>query len=451
MKTKQSLTLYMKFIIPSLIGAFLFMCPIRYQGEFTIPIAVLAGYLQTTLEPVIKHLLLGSILFSCGISIVWVIAKRICPSASWLTNGFLKSIAEVNPIWFSARILAAVFAVVIYMNYDFIWNTMDTGGLVFYDLLPILFTIFFLAGIMLPLLLNYGLLEFTGTLLIKVMRPVFGLPGRAAIDAITSWLGDGTIGVLLTSKQYEEGFYTEKEACVIGTNFSLVSVTFSLVVIDTVGLSNMFLPFYLTVTIACIIAAIVIPKLPPLSRKKNVMITGKSTEDNKEEKLDTGIKNATDKALNRVKDIKVVKSLLKDGSSNIIEMWVCVLPIVMTIGTLALLIATHTSFFSILGAPFVPILNLLHIPEAATAAQTLFAGFADMLLPSVMVADTVSSELTRFVVAVVSVSQLIYLSEVGAMILASKIPVKLWELFVIFIERTLLVLPIAALMGHLLF
>ena len=97
------------------------------------------------------------------------------------------------------------------------------------------------------------------------MRPVFNLPGRSAIDCIASWLGDGTIGVLLTSKQYEDGFYTKREAAVIGTTFSLVSITFSLVVIDTVGLSRMFLPFYFTVTVASLVAAIVLPKLPPLS------------------------------------------------------------------------------------------------------------------------------------------------------------------------------------------
>ena len=89
------------------------------------------------------------------------------------------------------------------------------------------------------------------------MRPVFNLPGRSAIDCIASWLGDGTIGVLLTSKQYEDGFYTKREAAVIGTTFSLVSITFSLVVINTVNLGNMFVPFYVTVTIASLVAAII--------------------------------------------------------------------------------------------------------------------------------------------------------------------------------------------------
>ena len=106
------------------------------------------------------------------------------------------------------------------------------------------------------------------------MRPVFNLPGRSAIDCLASWLGDGTIGVLLTSKQYEEGFYTKREAAVIGTTFSLVSITFSLVVINTVGLGNMFVPFYFTVTVASLVAAIVLPKLPPLSRKEDTLYDG---------------------------------------------------------------------------------------------------------------------------------------------------------------------------------
>ncbi len=85
-------------------------------------------------------------------------------------------------------------------------------------------------------LLNFGLLELFGALLSKIMRPVFNLPGRGAIDCMASWLGDGSVGILLTSKQYENKFYTMREAAVIGTTFSAVSITFSLVVIAQVEL-----------------------------------------------------------------------------------------------------------------------------------------------------------------------------------------------------------------------
>lgn len=126
----------------------------------------------------------------------------------------------------------------------------------------------------LPLLLNFGLLELFGTLLTKLMRPVFNLPGRSAIDCMASWLGDGSVGILLTSKQYENRFYTQREAAVIGTTFSAVSITFTLVVLTQVKLQAMFVPFYLTVCLAGIVAAIVVPKLPPLSRKKDVYVDG---------------------------------------------------------------------------------------------------------------------------------------------------------------------------------
>ena len=38
--------------------------------------------------------------------------------------------------------------------------SLNTGGLVLYDLLPILFSVFLFAALFLPLLLNFGLLEF---------------------------------------------------------------------------------------------------------------------------------------------------------------------------------------------------------------------------------------------------------------------------------------------------
>ena len=69
---------------------------------------------------------------------------------------------------------------------------------------------------------------------------------------------------------------------------------------------------------------------------------------------------------------------------------------------------------------------------------------ADMFIP-------IESDITRFVIAAMSVTQLIYMSEVGALLLGSKIPVKLWELFVIFLLRTLVTLPVIAGVAHLLF
>ena len=63
----------------------------------------------------------------------------------------------------------------------------------------------------------------------------------------------------------------------------------------------------------------------------------------------------------------------------------------------------------------------------------------------------ITSAMTKFIIAVVSVTQLLYLSEVGGLILGSKLPVKLWELFVIFLERTIISLIIVCPLAHFIF
>ena len=105
--------------------------------------------------------------------------------------------------------------------------------------------------------------------------------------------------------------------------------------------------------------------------------------------------------------------------------------------------------FVILGKPFVPFLELMQIPEAAQASQTIIIGFADMFLPSILI-EGVQNDITRFVIGALSISQLIYLFEVGGVILGSKIPVSIGKLFMIFLIRTIITLPIISLMAHLL-
>ncbi len=142
--------------------------------------------------------------------------------------------------------------------------------------------------------------------------------------------------------------------------------------------------------------------------------------------------------------------MLKEGLENAADMVFGVLPVVMAIGTTALIVAEYTPIFTILGMPFVPLLELLHVPEAVAASETMLVGIADMFIPAVLAAN-IDNEMTRFVVATLSVTQLIYMSEVGALLLGSKIPVKLWELALIFLLRTLVTLPVIAGVAHLIF
>ncbi|WP_418642575.1 YjiH family protein [Vibrio chaetopteri] len=437
------------FFIPSLIGLFLFMAPISYDGGLTIPVAVLAKALQAAVGDFIVPLVTAIIAVMAAASVL----SRIFKPAFITNNEFLNGLFNPTPMWLAVRVIGGIAVLITYFQVgpQAIWEE-NTGGLVLEGLLPTLFAVFIFAGLLLPLLLNFGLLELFGALLSKIMRPVFNLPGRGAIDCMASWLGDGSVGILLTSKQYENKFYTMREAAVIGTTFSAVSITFSLVVIAQVELEHLFLPFYGAICLAGIVAAVIIPRLPPLRNKKDLFIDGTKPSADAEvtPKGHTTFSWGLDLALQRAGTVTSAKSVFGEGVKNAVDMVFGVLPVVMGLGTVALVIAEYTSVFEILGTPFIPYLELLGVPEAVAASKTMVVGFADMFIPSILAAS-IDNEMTRFVIAAMSVTQLIYMSEVGALLLGSRIPVNIFELFAIFILRTLITLPVIAGVAHLIF
>ncbi|PSJ47976.1 hypothetical protein C7H85_04010 [Zobellella endophytica] len=437
------------FLLPSLAGILLFMTPVSYNGDLTIMIAVLAKGLQALLAGWLTTIVTVLITLSAAISLL---ASLLRPA--FITNSrFLNTLFNVRPVWLLSRLLGATFVLMVFTQSgpEMLYSG-DTGGLVLNDLLPVLFAVFIFAGLLLPLLLDFGLLEFVGTLLTGLMRPVFRLPGRSAVDCMASWLGDGSVGILLTSKQYEGHHYTQREAAVIGTTFSAVSITFSLVVLAQVKLEHMFVQFYLAVCVAGIVAAIVVPRLPPLCWKKDTFINGEPRPAN-DESTPAGysrLGHGYALALARAGKVQGLGQVARTGVHNALDMLFGVLPVVMAFGTLALVVAETTPLFTWLGLPFVPLLELLQIPDAAAASETIVVGFADMFIPAIL-ATSIESDMTRFVIAALSVTQLIYMSEVGALLLGSKIPVNIVELFVIFLLRTLVTLPVIALIAHLVF
>ncbi|WP_164217565.1 YjiH family protein [Virgibacillus sp. YIM 98842] len=448
MKNNYSAGDHLRFIIPSLIGIFLFITPVSTGDGYTIPIAILANFVQDLLAGQLSAIMMIIILIT---AIMTVIAK-VRGEDAFSKTPFFHNLFHTSTFWTITRVIAAVFAVMVFFRLGpEAVHGPNTGQLLLDDLLHVLFAVFLFAGLFLPLLMNFGLLEFFGSLMTKVMRPLFRLPGRSSIDSLASWVGDGTIGVLLTSKQYEDGFYTKREAAVIGTTFSVVSITFSIVIISEVGLEHMFVPFYLTVIASGLIAALIMPRIPPLSRKADTYYNEKA-EGIKEE-IPAGYNVVTfgyEKALERSSKQRSVYRFFKEGGQNILDMWMGVAPVVMAIGLAALIIAEYTPLFQWLGMPFVPLLELMQVPFAQEASETVLIGFADMFLPAIF-ASGIEAEMTRFIIAALSVTQLIFMSETGGFLLGSKIPVSFKDLVLIFLLRTIITLPIITLIAHMIF
>ncbi|TDX31544.1 nucleoside recognition membrane protein YjiH [Modicisalibacter xianhensis] len=433
-----------KFLIPSLIGVGMFLVPFTVGDTINIGMGLLADGLKALLGDALPAIAVGVLCLSVLLT-AWV--KFGNPR--WGQQRAMKELFEVAPLWFGMRILGALFAVMTYFQVGPAFVIADfTGGVMLNDLAPVLLTFFFFAALLLPFLVDFGFMEFIGSLVRKPFRMIFGLPGRSAIDATASWMGSGTVGVLITTQQYEQGYYNRREASVIATNFSIVSIAFALLVTSFIGINHLFIPFYLTVVVAGLIAAVIVPRLPPLSRKPDTYYEPVGCRLEEESTGNQGIlRFSFNQAIARAEQAPGPRQLLRHAVLNVADIFLALLPLVIAIGTVALILAEFTPLFTWLSYPMVPVLEWLRIPEASAAAPATLVGFADMFLPAVL-ATNIESELTRFVIACLSLTQLIYMSEIGALLLKSRIPLKLWELVVIFLLRTAITLPIIAFIAH---
>lgn len=443
------------FLVPSIIGIILFMIPVQYDGSWTIVVKIIADMISNAIGDYLPGLCVGIVTLSAVLGVIFLSKPNFIATYPIVANTF-----STTAIWVVIRICGAIFIWLTFLGVDAdnpdstigLITSGDNGGFVLHDLLTVLVVIFLLAGLLLPLLLDFGLLEFIGAMLTKIMRPLFTIPGRAAVDCITSWIGDGTLGVMLTANQYEGGYYSKREAAIISTTFSAVSITFSIVVLAQVDLMEYFGLYYLLICAIGIVCALILPRIPPLSLKKDeYLVPGKAMGETLPDGYTTSFQYGIALARERVGEHRGFEQFMEGAFKNAAGMWFGVLPVVMCIGTLALVLANHTTIFDTLGLPFLPLLQFLDVPQATEVSKTMIVGFTDMFTPSVLAAGTITSPMAKFIVAVISVTQLIYLSEVGGLILGSKIPVNLPELFILFLERTIISLLIAAPVSHMFF
>ena len=443
---------FFKFLMPSLLGLFLFVIPMPYGSfipldglsPYNIGIGFLSEVIKISAANYLELIALAVIVVSAFLSII---AKFIN-----IKNEFLHSLLNVSPFWLICRILGAIFISMTVFNIGPEIITSDLTGGTMIGLLPSLLSIFLVSGFLLPLMVDFGLMDLFGIVISKFMYKLFKVPGRSAIDAVSSWLGDGTLGIMITNQQYKQGFYTAKEAAIISVCFSLVSLPFSTVIADQLGFMPIFAPFYATVCMASLACALIMPRIYPLKNFSDK--TYNNVEHLKEEVVPNGtssFKFGLYKAMERAGKAPSLNDILMNGFKTVMDMYLALLPLVMAWGTLALIVAEFTPFFNVISMPIVFVLELLQIPNAVDAAPAVLVGFTDMFLPSIMVSGSDISSITKFIIGALSITQLIYLTETGAVILKSDIPLNLKDLFIIFLIRTAIALPIITIMAKLIF
>lgn len=424
-KKANSLAVF-KFIACSLLGVFMFFVSVPYNGKSSIPLDHLTTIIRTALGDSQKY-----------VALAIMIVGAVVP--------FVKKTWNKSPIdtFFSVFKVLGVVCGVMYIWHlgpAFLHENKDLFPFLFDKLCCSLAFLIPIGSLFLAFLTDYGLMEFIGVFMQPFMRKIWKTPGRSAVDAVASFVGSYSLALLITDKVYQSGKYTKKEAAIIATGFSTVSATFMVVVAKTLDLMDKWnFYFWSTLLITFVVTAITARVFPTSKIPDEYMdgVTPDPEEVIKTNRFKTALNEAITVSENSGSVAQNVMRSAKDGGRMIST----ILPTIMSIGLAGMLLAIFTPIFNVIGYIFYPFTLALQIPEALVTAQALATGIAEMFLPAAFLAG--ASIQARYVVAVTCISEIIFFSAVVPCILSTKIPVKISDLVIIWVERVILSIVLA--------
>ncbi len=438
MKNKRSIR---RFILSSLVGVGFFLVPIPFGGRFTVPFDIVVSWItQNVPHLVAVYCMLVILLGALGSTMARASAAETKWTESYRTSTVLLVVRIV------AVPLAAIYMLQIGPGVllqdgvaSLMWNTLAFSVGV---IIPI-------GAAFLGLFVKYGFLEFVGTLMRPIMRPLFRLPGRAALDSITSWVGSYSVGLYLTRRLTLDGFYNKREAYTIATCFSTVSLGFVAVVATTLHLLHLFPIIFASYFVGIYLLTALLVRIWPIRSVPRDYLSAErpEAEDPSGKSL---LMEAWQRALRQADNAPGFLTTVRSGLLDGFMLASTILGSILVIGTLALLVARETPLFTILGQPLVPLISILGLPDAEMVGPAVLVGITEMYIPALLVQEAATP--ARFFVCVLSISQLIFFSSVGPMIIDMfrDVPIRARDLVVLFLMRTAVLVPVLALLTLLL-
>ena len=408
------------FIFYSLFGIFMFFVPITIGGAKSIPIDHITSLVKKLPN---YNLVFGVFMVVAGIA--YAIKTK-----SWQKS-------KLHSVFFAIKLVALVFV--------FMYVTNKGPARIFDgDMLPLIWngimvsvaTIVPIGSVFLAFLTGFGLMEFIGVFMEPVMRPVFKTPGRSAVDAVASFVGSYSLALLITNRVYLEDTYTKKEAAIIATGFSTVSATFMIIVAKTLDLLDYWLAyFWITLFVTFLVTAIT-ARIFPLNRKPQEYYSGKEYVPEEKKKVTFG--EAIEAGMEAYKNSGSLASVVKDNFIDGFKMALNIAPSLLGVGMIGLLLAEYTPIFDIIGYIFYPFTLITRVEQPLMVAQALGMSIAEMLLPAPVVANAGLGLIAKMLVAVVSVSEILFFSASIPVMMGTEIPLKFSDYIIIWIERVIL-------------
>ncbi|MCC3359156.1 YjiH family protein [Bacillus sp. REN16] len=407
-----------------MLGIFIFFIPVTIGGTSSIMLDHIVTAIRNTFPSIVPFY-----------ALMLVLLGAVYPFVTKQWNN-----SNTDIVFSIFKVLGLIFATLIYFNWGPGWLLAEDSGQFLYDKLIIPLSLLVPIGsAFLILIVGYGLLEFIGVLCRPIMRPVWKTPGRSAVDAVASFVGSYSIGLLITNRVYKEGKYSIKEAAIIATGFSTVSAPFMIVVAKTLGLMEIWNLYFWSALVTTFLVTMISIRIPPLSKKSTEFYLNKP---NLEPEVKSNlIKNAWKEGMDAAGKSPSILSNLQSNMKDGFKMTMNVLPTGMSIGLIGILLSKYTPIFDIFGYLFLPFTYALQIPEPMLAAKAASLSIVEMFMPSLLIVS--APLITKFVLGIVTVASIIFFAGTIPCIVATDIPIKMSELVIIWFQRTVLALIIA--------
>lgn len=431
--SKYSTKNILKTIIFSAFGLFMFFVNVPINGTSTTMISHAVNFMVDN--------------FSTGTYVICMIclaigAIRPFKLGTWKRNGF-------SCFFAIAGLLSIPFAIMDIFNLtpQFL---VDTGlmDLMFRNLIPQLLWVIIFSAVIITFILDYGLMEFVAVYAQPFMRKLFRLPGLTAVNAVSCFMGNYSVGAIIANKLYQENKLTRRETALLLTGFGTVAVSYMMIQMRMAGLADYFNTVFFSALAVTMLTSLIQCRLWPITSMPDVYCNG-STTPIEEEILHNKTKHAVEAALTVSANAAPIHVSLTKSFLGAIRMLFTIIPMMSSIALVILYFLEYTPYLNFINYIFLPIVTLLQLPDATVVSKALSIALFDTTVSCTVVASL--PIVARFAVTIASISEIVYFCGSLPVFLSVDTGFSAFKYMIVAIERLIISLVLATLIGYVIF
>src|SRR5699024_10312456 len=233
-----------------------------------------------------------------------------------------------------------------------------------------LITLLPLSAIFMPFILDFALLDIVEGYCHKLMKKLFNLSGKSALNISMYIFNDCFCSYFMTNLLYKRGRIRQKEACIILLNFSISSIPISNYIAEELNINK--INFFILSIFILILSNTVLCRIYPINNKKQSYYIKTTYKESyfKNDKLINSIK----KHIHNKENINIFKSIISNFEESI-HITINLIPNLVLIMYLGNIIINNTNIVHNIANIFCSILEVLKFNNINEISIFIVNGF----------------------------------------------------------------------------